>query len=55
MSKLKQKLTLLICSLMSTSAISDTWQLQPIDEPNALSLLAVAVAILILIKAKNRK
>lgn len=55
-SHLYKILTLLIY-FVSSAATAHTWQQQPLDvsEPNALSLLAIAVGVLIFIKAKNRK
>ena len=54
--RLKSKLTAAsLCLFTSLSATANTWQLQPVDEPNALTLLAIGVGLLILLKSKNKK
>ena len=55
MSKFKLILIPMLYLLTSISAMAQTYQITPVDEPNVLSLLAIAVGILVMLKAKNKK
>jgi len=56
LTRLKSKITTAtLCLFTSLTATAQTWQIQPVDEPNALTLLAIGVGLLILLKSKNKK